>query len=200
MFMSIKPATDLAGEYYLRNVPELASGFRLDHEQQFQFFLSYGALDRYGSGKWASSGNQISFHSKPWSGKDFALHKVEPKSGDLITIRITDNNENILQYVAASLSKGEQGSWVTADAKGFIFFPKQQWNSIALISEFSAERVSVFNIDATAGNYFEFRFEPWIMEYFFTDFRLTITGEGFYGRHPMLQGDSYVYRKRVNKL
>ena len=39
----------LAGEYYLKAVMETASGFNPHSDSTFEFFFSYGALDRYGS-------------------------------------------------------------------------------------------------------------------------------------------------------
>lgn len=184
------------GEYYLHGVPEMATGFKLDKENTFEFFLIYGALDRYASGKWKEEKEQVVFQSRSWSGKDFALLKSKTVSDDSITIRITDNNENILRYVAGSLKKGEDVSWQPADEKGFIRFPKQAVTVISLISEFSPERFSAFTPQNPLHNYFEFRFEPWLAEVFFNDFRLTITSEGLKGKHPMLTGDEFLYKKK----
>ena len=43
-------ANDMVGEYYLTGVMETASGFRLNADSSFDFFFSYGALDRSGKG------------------------------------------------------------------------------------------------------------------------------------------------------
>ena len=72
----------------------------------------------------------------------------------------------------------------------------QQVQDIFLISEFSPERSSYISVPDNTHNYFELRFEPWIMEYFFTDFRLTLTKKGLVGKHPMLVGDSYMYKRK----
>lgn len=194
--MKIRSTNGPEGEYYLRGVPEMATGFKLDKENKFEFFLIYGALDRYGSGKWNEEKGQVIFQSRSWSGKDFALLKSKMVSEDSITIRITDNNENVLRYVAGSLKKGEDDSWKSADEKGFILFPKQTITTISLISEFSPERFSVFTIENPLHNYFEFRFEPWLVEFFFNDFRLAITNEGLKGKHPMLTGEDFLYKKK----
>ena len=164
-----------AGEYYLRGVPEMATGFKLNSDNSFEFFLIYGALDQHGSGKWKVDKEQVIFQSKPWSGKDFALLKSKTVSDDSITARIADNNENVVRHVAGNLKNGEKDSWQPADEKGFIHFPGQALTTISLISEFSPERYSVFTIENPPHNYFEFRFKPWLVEFFFNDFRLTIT-------------------------
>ena len=48
-----------AGEYYLRGVMETAAGFKLNEDSTFQFFFSYGALDRQGRGKWTTEGHPL---------------------------------------------------------------------------------------------------------------------------------------------
>jgi hypothetical protein len=193
--MNIHSMAGSEGEYYLQGVPEMATGFKLDKDNSFEFFLIYGALDRHGSGNWKEEKGQVIFQSKPWSGKDFALLKSKTVSDNSITIRITDNNENVLHYIAGSLKKGVEGSWQPADEKGFIRFPREALTTISLISEFSPERFSVFTIENPLHNYFEFRFEPWLTEFFFNDFRLAITDDGLKGKHPMLTGDEFWYKK-----
>src|SRR5687767_4228719 len=103
--MNIHSMAGSEGEYYLQGVPEMATGFKLDKDNSFEFFLIYGALDRHGSGNWKEEKGQVIFQSKPWSGKDFALLKSKTVSDNSITIRITDNNENVLRYIAGSLKK-----------------------------------------------------------------------------------------------
>ena len=49
---NVMRAQNIAGEYYLEGVMETASGFQLSADSGFQFFYSYGALDRFGKGKW----------------------------------------------------------------------------------------------------------------------------------------------------
>jgi hypothetical protein len=198
--MSTFPVKEHEGEYYLRGIPETASGFKLNHDKSFEFFFIYGALDRHGSGKWKAENDQLIFQSRPWPGKDFALLKSKTVSGDQVTIRIIDKNENVLRYVSASLRNGEKDSWQAADPTGVIRLPKQAVTTISLAFEFCSERFSDIPVENELHNYFEFRIEPWLVEYFFNDFRLTITREGLKGKHPMLNGDDFTYEKRTHKL
>src|SRR6476620_8502486 len=64
---------NITGVYNLRCVMEMASGFKLNNDSSFEFYFSYGALDRYGSGKWSMNNDNIVFTSKPSPGKDFKL-------------------------------------------------------------------------------------------------------------------------------
>jgi hypothetical protein len=52
METGIQAQATIPGEYYLRGVTEVGSGFLIKADSTFEFFFSYGALDRMGSGKW----------------------------------------------------------------------------------------------------------------------------------------------------
>ena len=54
---------ELTGEYFLQGVREMASGFLLKEDNTFQFFFSYGALDRHGSGRWEAKNDVLFFNS-----------------------------------------------------------------------------------------------------------------------------------------
>mgnify|MGYP007051634703 FL=1 len=194
--MKLFKQADVTGGYYLENVRELVSEFRVDADGTFRFMLIYGALDRYGSGQWELNGDRLNFKSRPWPGTDFALIQTGKLQDNGIFIRITDSNKNIVRYVAGSLQRGRQGSWQGASNDGLMRFPSQELADIALISELCPERISLVSVPDPTDNYFQFRFEPWTLEYFFKDFSLQVKKDGLYGKHPMLQGDNYFYRKR----
>jgi len=192
----------LPGEYYLQGVREMASGFLLQPEGAFKFFFSYGALDRYGSGKWNCSEkneagkDMVFFQSGPKPRHDFALLESKTVAGDLIYLHIKDNNQTLIRHVYGSLQKGAEGTWMPANTDGDIIFPKQEIDTVSLIFEFSPERFSIFNIIEKTHNDFIFRFEPWIMEVFLDGFSLRVDKSGLYGRHPVLDGEKYRYEKQ----
>ena len=78
---------------------------------------------------------------------------------------------------------------------GNIFFTAQDVDSIALLFEFSPERETKIVMPVKDHNYFEFRFQPWVMEVFFRDFELNIEAAGLAGPHPLLTGPSYQFIK-----
>ena len=45
------------GEYHLTGVMETASGIRINQDSTFDFYFSYGAIDREGHGKWSYRNN-----------------------------------------------------------------------------------------------------------------------------------------------
>jgi hypothetical protein len=187
--------TPLTGEYYLRGVPETASGFKINEDSTFQFFLSYGALDRYGSGKWKVKDNRIFFTSLEKHGKDFSLVSSRKTKDDLITVKITDSNEMLPSHVYCILKPGDDKDGMLTNKSGEAKFAVKKIDSISLIFEFVPERISTFALEDKEHNYFEFRFEPWLFEIYFENFSLAITEEGFSGKHPLMQGDQYRYVK-----
>lgn len=185
----------MTGEYYLEGVMEVASGFKLNADSTFRFFFSYGALDRYGAGNWQVKEGKLILNSRPQPVKDFALVTSKAMPGKQTTIRIIENNVMLLPYVHAKISPGKVDTIVTADKKGMMVLPKQVVDSVTLMFEFCPERYSTFSIADTTHNYFEFRFEPWLMEVFFANFSLSLNNEGLYGKHPLMEGTQFRYNK-----
>ena len=184
----------IAGTYYLHSVRETASGFKLNPDGTFQFFFTYGALDRFGSGNFVIDNDKAIFQSRPWSGKDFALINSNT-SGKGITIKITDKNPIFQKRSFASLRNGEEGTFQAPDTKGEMHFPENEAKVITLVCEFCPERFTFFPVENKELNYFEFRLEPWIMEVFFNNFPLKIKKHVLLGKHPLLRGEEFIYEK-----
>ncbi len=190
-----KAQSTVAGEYYLSGVMETASVFLLRPDSTFEFFFSYGALDRGGSGTWRQKGNEIMFDSKPQPLHDFVLVSSKKISGDSVTIKIVDENSFLVKYVyGKTLFEGNEIEEM-ANEEGEIKFPAQAVKSVSLVFGFCPEKASIFDLDKDH-NYFEFRFEPWITEFFFKDFRLQRGGKDLTGKHPLLDDKEYHFEKR----
>ncbi len=189
-------SNSIAGEYYLQGAREMASGFLIKPEGMFQFFFTYGALDRYGSGRWELKGDQLILNSTARPSHDFALIESKSVPGDQVTVRIKDKNRNLLSYVFASLKNGIKDSWTPASHKGEIVFPKQEITTISLLFEFCQERFSTFEVENKTHNDFTFRFEPWLAEVFLHDFILQVGNNVLIGGHPLMEGIAFRYAKQ----
>ncbi|HRH60997.1 MAG TPA: hypothetical protein PL045_10535 [Chitinophagaceae bacterium] len=187
--------SSISGEYYLRGVMETASGFKLNDDSTFQFFFSYGALDRYGQGTWAVHDGKIIFNSKPYPGKDFKLVSSAADKNDFTTVIIQSPNKMIFNYVHCLVFTNGQAEIYDADSDGIIQLPGRNADSIHIVSELSSERMSDFAIDNTAHNVFTFSIEQWIAEVFFNNFSLAIHENELTGKHPLLKDGEYVYEK-----
>lgn len=189
------PSQSVTGEYYLSGVMETASGFRINADSTFEFFFSQGALDRQGKGKYRIDGSRIIFKSDSIPAKDFALVSSKKQPGKNTVIRIADPNENILRYVFVRVKSGAAVKEGFVDQQGYFNYQGNQPDSINMMFEFCPEKISSFPITTKDHNYFEFRFEPWLFDYFFNNFILDIAEDELKGGHPLLQGKEFSYIK-----
>jgi hypothetical protein len=182
------------GSYYLHGVMEMASGFNLKPDSSFEFFFSYGALDRYGKGTWKQKGDKIIFNSLPRPGNDFKLTGSSKTSDAFIHIKVNAKDSLFNNYVYASGNLKEGEYPVKANSAGDINLPVVD-DTIRLYFEFVPERISVFTVDTKRYNNFTFEFEPWIMEVFFSDFNLTLGNKKLTGAHPLITKEDCEYSK-----
>jgi hypothetical protein len=188
------PVSSPVGEYYLRGVMETGSGFKLNEDSTFQFFFTYGALDRPAEGTWSVADKTVVFNTRKKPLHDYALVSSSQTKSDSITISLPGSRD-ISRYMHCIIKGGAQEQQGNFGAEETVSFKAQPVESIELLFEFCPEKTSVFKIDTKGHNYFEFRFEPWMMELFFENFKLKVSEEGLTGAHPILEGDKYVYRK-----
>ncbi len=188
-------ADSVTGEYYLQGVMETASVIRLMPDSTFQFFYSYGAVDRYGSGKWTLSNRILILNSRQRPALDFKLVESKIDNDNFITVQISDNNQMLLSYVHCIIkTKSGQHEAIT-DREGFARFPKEAVDSVALLFRLCPDRFSVFLITDKNQNFFQFKFEPWIAEVFFNHLQLYYENGSLKGKHPLLDGENFRYIK-----
>jgi len=187
---------DVTGVYNLRGVMEMASGFKLNKDSTFEFYFSYGALDRYGSGRWTTAGNKIIFNSKTYPGKDFKLVSSNHTNNNFITASIQDKNTMLLPFVYAFADSLKEGEYPNkADSHGMIKLTTSKADTLHLLFELVPERMSSFAVDTKTTNNFVFAFEPWAIEVFFKDFELELNDKDLTGKHPLINKDDCVYEK-----
>ena len=182
------------GEYYLRGVMETASGFQLKSDSTFLFFYSYGMLDRFGRGTWKMDQGHIILNSRPRPAVDFKLLASRKLPGDSITIAIRDNNNTLLRYIHCQLRSPTGIKELKTNEEGYAIFSMETFDSLALLFQLCPDRFSVFKADPGA-NYYEFGFEPWIVEVFFENFSLEYSSTELFGKHPLIQGREFHYEK-----
>lgn len=183
------------GEYYLQGVMETASGFKLNADHSFEFFFSYGALDRQGAGTWKQEGETILFNSRDKHKQDFVLQQSTKQPAKGTTIQISGANAQVNKLVHAIVknSGGEEQAAATAD--GQMHFNLARADSIILLFEWCPDKRSVFAIPDTANNFFEFSILPSLTDVVFDDFKLQLNDEGFTGAHPLDKAKSFRYKK-----
>lgn len=90
----------MTGEYYLQGVMETASRFKLNADSTFEFFFSYGALDRFGQGNWTVKDGRLKLNSRARPPKDFALKTSKKVAGQPgILVKMVDVPQQVMQFV-----------------------------------------------------------------------------------------------------
>lgn len=185
-----------AGEYALTGVMETASGFVLKEDSTFEFFFSQGALDRYGKGRYTVKGSSIVFNSEPPPGQDYELVSSRKQPGNNIIIQVKEQNRNLLRYIYSRIKSGKETKEGMANSDGYAQYEISKPDTIELMFEFCPEKIAVFPITNKDHNYFEFKFNPWLFDYFFNNFTLELAEGELKGRHPLLEGKEFSYTKQ----
>ncbi len=183
------------GEYDLRGVMEVGSGFQINADHSFDFFYAYGAIDREAHGTWTLRGDSIILNTAKKPPRDYKLEVAKKINNNGVTIKIRGDNKIILKNVFAAIHSGDSLYRNVADDYGLIHFGKFKVDKISLIHEFWPDRFSVFTISDPTANYFEFSIEKWIVDVEFDNFVLLLTDSTLTGGHPLLPKKQYQYTK-----
>ena len=189
-----KSQDSIAGRYFLQGVMEMASVLELNADSTFNFFYSYGAVDRYGNGKWSVTGSKIILNSRQRPPLDFKMIESKANTDNSITIQILDNNKALLHYVYCIISTISGQHDADANSEGIISFPKEPIDSISLLFRLCPDRYSTFKVDKNL-NFFQFRFERWLPEIFFDQIQMKYEENLLIGQHPLLKGNTYRFSK-----
>lgn len=181
------------GQYFLRGVMEVASVFRFHPNGAFDFFFSYGAVDRAGSGTWEERDGSILLSSPPKPATDFVLQESRATADEELVIQITDPNVQILRYVVARIKTPAGHETAEADERVRIALPRQPVEEIGLLHNLWPDRPSYFAVSDPTLNHFMCSIDPRITEVEFRDLVLRPDEEGLIGGHPLLEGDAFRY-------
>jgi hypothetical protein len=87
----------IEGEYYFRKI-EMASGFNFRVDDKFEFFFSYGAVDRSATGTFKVEGDTLKLKSDKEPGKDFTVTS-QSKQAKGYSLIFNDANKYLLQSI-----------------------------------------------------------------------------------------------------
>lgn len=93
--------SDLTGTYYLQGVMEVGSAFRLQPNGEFQYMLTYGAVDKEANGTWQKTvtGVTLTSQSKPSIEKTKvnASQAWDEQAEEAWLEKLYDDNEKVIQ-------------------------------------------------------------------------------------------------------
>lgn len=102
--------------YQLYGKMEMASAFKFNPDNTFEFFYSYGAVDRQATGKYQLEGNNITLKSDKPAGQDF--HIIKQSRDKNPQIKVSAPQAWFASNVVCRFIKGDQEEYVQTDDSG----------------------------------------------------------------------------------
>jgi hypothetical protein len=162
----------IEGEYYFRKM-EMASGFNFTKEGKFQFFYTYGAVDRIAEGSFTVEGDTLKLKSNKEPGKDFAITN-QSKSGSGYTIQFTHPNKYLLKNIACIFVVNGQHQQAYTDDNGKVHVDIPHCDSIYALHDLYPDVPTIVKDGKNDNNHFTLALQPSLEQVSFKDIFFTI--------------------------
>lgn len=108
----------IQGEYYFRKT-EMASGFNFSNDGKFQFFFTYGAVDRSATGTFKVEGDTLKLKSDKEAGKDFTV-TGQSKEGSGYTLVFNHPNKYLVKNIFCMFLVNGKEQEAISDSNGEV--------------------------------------------------------------------------------
>lgn len=170
------------GEYYITGEREIAAGFQINADSSFNFFLSYGAMDRQGTGKWKVVDNQLVLLSSDTSKQHFLLQEQKQMPGNNVNIKFEQTNPNMFHFLFAVLVVNDKRFTQKANKEGEITFLNTKADTLEVYFKWCPDKVSIYDVKHSTNNYFTFSPKPNLMDVNFEEAKFQFTDKEMSGR------------------
>jgi hypothetical protein len=172
----------LQGEYYFRKT-EMVSGFMFLPEGRFQFFFSYGAVDRTAAGTYSIDGNLLRLKSDKEPGKDFTVTR-QYKSAEGFSLKFFHTQRYLTENIRCVFQAGEQKTEVITDSHGLVITALNQCDHIFVQHLLYPDIFTQVKDPANSNNHFELSLETSLEQLSFKGIDFTIEADGSLTCHP----------------
>jgi hypothetical protein len=167
--------TKFQGEYTF-HMHEMVAGFKFSTDGKFDFYYSYGAVDRTASGTFTVEGKTIKLKSNKEPGKDFTVTN-QSKQGEGYSIKVEDENKYLLNYIRCSFFvRGERHDEFT-DEKGIVKVNYPHCDSIFVFHTLFPDFVTCIKDDKNENNNFTLTLNPSLAQVSFKGIDFTIDND-----------------------
>jgi hypothetical protein len=174
--------TILEGEYYFRKT-EMVAGFRFSVDGTFQFFFTYGAVDRSAAGTFSVEGNLLKLKSDKKPGKDFTVTN-QSRQGEGYSLKFMHQNVYLTENIRCIFHVGDQRKEAISDSKGRVQIDIPQCESIYIQHLLYPDIVTQVKDTANQNNHFELSLNPSLEQFSFKGIDFTIEDDGSLSCHP----------------
>jgi hypothetical protein len=127
-FITMAQTPNIVGEYYFRR-QEMVAAFKFSVTGKFDFFHSYGAIDRNASGTFTIDGDTLKLKSDKEGGADFTVLE-QSKTGNGYIISCNHPNKMLMAYIACTVFIGTEKQEFEANNDGEIHIELEHCDKI----------------------------------------------------------------------
>ncbi len=188
----------IEGDYYLTGVMETGCGIKLNFDYSFDFFYSYGALDRHGYGTWKKlSDTEIILHTNYEGLKPFTILLEETKETNETHIEIPNFNKILLDNTRIEIISGGEIIEKIADSNGHFIFEQGKADAIIVTCMFYFDNSATLTPQNEHSNYFELAPNHNLPLVHFKDARFQIEDRGLLGKLHLLDDSKMFHFERA---
>lgn len=172
----------IEGEYYFRKT-EMVAGFKFSVDGTFQFFFSYGAVDRSAAGTFSVAGNLLKLNSYKEPGKDFTVTS-QSRQGAGYSLKFKHQHTYLTENIRCIFQTGDQRTEAVSDSKGQVQVDIPHCDSIYIQHQLYPDIVTQVKEPGNQHNHFELSLNPSLEQVSFKGIDLTIEEDGALSCHP----------------
>lgn len=166
----------LEGEYFFRKT-EMVAGFYFSADGSFQFFFSYGAVDRCATGTFSVAGNTVKLQSKKEAGKDFAVTE-QSTGGAGYSIQFNHPHAYLCENIRCLFFTGDTPTEAMTDRNGKAAVDLVNCDRIYAQHLLYPDIVTQIKDANNTNNHFTCSLNPSLEQLSFTGIDLTIEDDG----------------------
>lgn len=167
--------TIIQGEYYLRKT-EMASGFNFSADGKFEFFFTYGAVDRNAAGTFTVAGDTLKLKSNKEPGKDFSI-TGQSKQGKGYTLSFNHANKYLVANILCLFIKDGKEQTATTGNDGKVHIDLPYCDTIYVQHLLYPDILTLVKNKANNNNHFILSLNPSLEQVSFKGIDLTIVDD-----------------------
>jgi hypothetical protein len=165
----------LQGEYYFRR-QEMVAGFTFSAGSKFQFFYSYGAVDRSATGTFYVEGDTLRLKSDKEAGKDFTITE-QSKQANGYTITFDHPNKFLLKDILCIFYVDGKKQEVFSDSNGEVHVDLPHCDKIFVQHSLYPDIVTLVKDEKNEHNRFKLKLNPSLEQVSFKGISFKISGD-----------------------
>ncbi len=152
----------LQGKYYYQR-QEMVAAFNFFPDGRFEFFYSYGAIDRTATGTFEVEGDSLKLKSDKEAGHDFSIDK-QSKSGSGYRINCHAPNPQLLRYMQCIAFVGTEKFVYEANQEGTILIDLPKCDKIYAKHSLFVDIPTLIKDENNKNNLFEITLQPSVQQ------------------------------------